>query len=132
MVYIQILAALGIILGLLSFLKKKNVVEKKHRNVSLLKAHELKRILENDTDIQLVDVRTAFEFKQEKISTAKNIDYMSRNFIDKFKTYDKSKSLYIYCRSGARSAKAANALAKEGFIRVYDLDGGIVEWKKSK
>ena len=43
---------------------------------------------------------------------------------------DKSKELYIYCRSGNRSGKAAKKLGKMGFAKVYDLEGGIINWNK--
>lgn len=43
---------------------------------------------------------------------------------------DKEKPVYIYCRSGGRSGKAAKQLADEGFTEIYDLDGGILEWNK--
>jgi len=53
-------------------------------------------------------------------------------FKEKFKFYDKKKPLYIYCRSGHRSSGAAEVLAEEGFTEIYELQGGILEWNKSK
>ena len=56
-------------------------------------------------DIQLVDVRTAKEFEEGHIAGAQNIDFFAEDFLDQFTGLDKEKPLYIYCRSGNRSAK---------------------------
>ncbi len=43
---------------------------------------------------------------------------------------NKDEPLYIYCRSGNRSGKAASKLKELGFKEVYDLQGGVLDWKK--
>ncbi|MEY8021071.1 rhodanese-like domain-containing protein [Muriicola sp. SD30] len=84
----------------------------------------------NNNDVQLVDVRTPREFKGGHIARALNIDYFnSWAFKEGFEKLDKSKPVYLYCRSGNRSLKAANKLVKMGFEKVYDLKGGILKWK---
>ena len=40
-----------------------------------------------------------------------------------------SKSYFIYCRSGARSAKACQVLNQQGFTNCYNLLGGILDWQ---
>ena len=45
------------------------------------------------------------------------------------KILKKNKPVAVYCRSGRRSADAAQLLAEEGY-KVIDLDGGIIEWEK--
>ena len=45
-----------------------------------------------------------------------------------FEKLDMSKPVYIYCRSGARSRKAAHKLADMGFKEIYDLQGGYSKW----
>ena len=42
---------------------------------------------------------------------------------------DKNRPIYLYCRSGGRSALAADALQSMGFARVASLAGGIIAWK---
>lgn len=74
---------------------------------------------------QLVDVRTPGEFRQGHYKNAKNIDFFdSANFMKHFEKFDKEKPLYLYCRSGMRSHKAAVKLAQVGFQEIYDLRGG--------
>ena len=40
---------------------------------------------------------------------------------------DKAQTILVYCRSGVRSARAANALIELCYIHVYDI-GGIIDW----
>ncbi|MGB5236809.1 MAG: rhodanese-like domain-containing protein [Flavobacteriaceae bacterium] len=81
-------------------------------------------------DVQLIDVRTPREYRSGHLGKAINIDYHKRKeFIDAFETLNKEKPLYIYCRSGVRSAKAAHKLIAMGFKKIYDLEGGIMNWR---
>ena len=48
-----------------------------------------------------------------------------------FEKINKSKPIYIYCRSGNRSKKSSEILKKIGFIKVYDLFGGYKSWIKN-
>jgi len=81
-------------------------------------------------DVQLVDVRTAREYRSGHLGNAINIDfYKSKHFIESFERLNKDKPVYIYCRSGARSAKAAHQLISMGFKKIYDLEGGILNWR---
>ena len=80
--------------------------------------------------VQLVDVRTPSEFKKGHLGQAMNIDfYDKRSFEASFEKLDKKKPVYLYCRSGFRSKKAAMRLLDMGFIKVYDLKGGLNNWR---
>jgi len=79
--------------------------------------------------VQLVDVRTSKEYQGGHIKNALNIDfYNASNFAESFEKMDKSKPVYLYCRSGARSQKAARRLVDMGFSQIYDLKGGYMRW----
>lgn len=81
-------------------------------------------------DVQLVDVRTAAEFRNGHLAKAKNIDfYDKKGFAKAFEEFDMSKPIYIYCRSGFRSKKAASRLLQMGFTKIYDLKGGLNNWR---
>lgn len=87
--------------------------------------------IKND-DVQLLDVRTPAEFNDGHISEAKYIDWYSENFInDAVNSLDKSKPVAVYCRSGKRSAAAAEKLTEKGY-RVTNLLGGILAWDEAK
>jgi len=86
-----------------------------------------KNIMDNGDPYILVDVRTESEYKGGHIKNAKLIP--NTEIADKAATElpDKNALIIVYCRSGARSAGAANALVKMGYTNVYDL-GGIMNW----
>ena len=48
--------------------------------------------------------------------------------MDNLEALDKSKNYYVYCRSGARSAKACEIMNSIGFENAYNLLGGFLEW----
>jgi thioredoxin len=78
---------------------------------------------------QLIDVRTPAEFEEEHLSRSLNIDWNSDAFETNILVLDKSKPVFVYCRSGHRSADAADKMRKQGFKEVYELKGGILKWK---
>jgi rhodanese-related sulfurtransferase len=51
--------------------------------------------------------------------------------VDFFQKINKTKPIYIYCRSGNRSKKSSEILKKIGFVKVYDLLGGYKNWIKN-
>ena len=83
-------------------------------------------------DIQLIDVRTPREFEGGHLKGAKIINFYDKDFFDQMSKLDKDKELYIYCRSGNRSGKAAKKLKMMGFTKIYDLQGGILNWNRNK
>ena len=81
--------------------------------------------------VLLVDVRTAEEFSAGHISKAQNVDYFQQeSFVKLFSEMDTNQPIYLYCRSGARSQKAAAQLKSMGFTELYDLKGGYLAWPK--
>ncbi len=81
-------------------------------------------------NIQILDVRTAGEFKSGYIKKSLQADWNDKKqFTDRVQYIDKNKPVYVYCLSGARSASAADWLRKQGYQEVYQLKGGIISWK---
>ena len=80
-------------------------------------------------DAYLLDVRTAGEFKEGFIGEAVNIS--STELASKINTIKVAKDspVLIYCLTGARSARAAGMLVKQGFTNVSNLSGGINAWR---
>ena len=86
--------------------------------------------LKSEKDFLIIDVRTAEEFEELRIPESINIDfYNPQNFIQELEKLDKSKSYYIYCRTGSRSANTCELMKEMGFSNSYNLLGGITEWK---
>jgi len=84
---------------------------------------------EADTNALILDVRTEDEYNDGMIPNAILIDiHKGQEFINGLETLDKSKNYYVYCRSGARSAKACEIMENLGFENTYNLLGGILDW----
>ena len=95
----------------------------------LLDKQAFKEVIQNP-QVQLVDVRTKEEFDQGSIDHAVNIDFLSSDFLSKVDTLDKQKPVYIFCKSGKRSAKAKDKLIEQGFLEVFELKGGYSIWEQ--
>jgi len=91
---------------------------------------EAREKIQKAKNVLLLDVRTKEEFSEEHIKNALNIPVQElEKRLDELKKY-KNFEIIVYCRSGARSRRASEILVKNGFKFVYNLSGGIIEWKK--
>jgi|APTNR8051073442_1049403.scaffolds.fasta_scaffold00571_6 rhodanese-related sulfurtransferase len=80
----------------------------------------------------LIDVRTPKEFAEGHLKKAQNIDYQGDNFEEQIGKLDKSKTYYLYCRSGKRTIGAAEVMQKTGFENIVVLEGGLLAWKEQR
>ena len=103
-------------------------INQENKEVTVVSPEEMQSLLEIE-DVQLVDVRTPEEFEEGYISKAQNINFESPTFDDDITQLDKNKPVILYCQSGGRSARCADKMVKAGFVKVYDLKGGISKWK---
>jgi len=89
---------------------------------------ELKQLLSKEK-IQLLDVRTPEEVSEGFIKSAKFANLFDADFYQKASAQlDKSKPVYLYCKTSNRSSAAAAILKEKGF-NVYFLEGGYTKWK---
>ena len=107
--------------------KAQNSITHKAVNEKIT-AIDFKNKIESE-NVQLIDVRTPKEYKEGHIKNAENIDFYDTNFYTQMNMLNKDKPLYIYCRSGGRSGKAATKLSEAGFSLVYDLKDGFLGWE---
>jgi rhodanese-related sulfurtransferase len=77
----------------------------------------------------LLDIRTPGEFADERIAGAVLIDYYAPTFREELSKLDRSKTYFVYCRTGNRSGKAMALFEELGFRKVVHLARGITEWK---
>lgn len=94
-----------------------------------LSAAEVSDKIKNTPDVQIVDVRTKGEFKGGHIANASNVEISSAEFKSMASALDKNKPVLVYCLSGGRSAKAAEYFRNEGFKEIYEMPGGMMEWR---
>lgn len=70
---------------------------------------------------KVIDVRTADEFVEGHVQGARNLDLLNGDFEAALQQLDKDVPYSIYCRSGNRSATAAEMMRNAGFANVVDL-----------
>lgn len=100
------------------------------KEIKNITTNTLETVLKSDSKIQLVDVRTPAEWQKGIIENAIKIDVTSSSFEkESLKLLDKTKPVYLYCRSGGRSMIAAEMLLKKGF-EVYNIEGGYMHWQQ--
>ena len=73
----------------------------------------------------LLDVREEYEYQEGHIKGAVNLPL--REILEKKDTLPKNKDIYVYCRSGHRSADAVNFLKSLGFEKVHNIEGGFID-----
>ena len=90
---------------------------------------EWRKLLAEDKDAVIIDVRTREEFESGYLKNAQLIDIMQpQSFMDAVNKLDKNKNYYMYCRSGNRSGQACQFLDAQGYKNTYNLQGGMLDW----
>jgi adenylyltransferase/sulfurtransferase len=90
-------------------------------------ATELKNWLEIEKDVQIIDVREPHEYEIARIPQTKLIPL--GEIVKRANEIDPTRTTVVHCKGGVRSAKAIEALQKEGFAgRLINLKGGIAAW----
>ena len=102
---------------------------KAHTDITVQQAYAM---LQNDPNIIVVDVREESEYcgKLGHVEGADNYPYMSGVFQKRYTELDPDKPVLLICHSGNRSNKAAKLLDSKGFLKVYDVRGGMKAWHK--
>jgi phage shock protein E len=77
------------------------------------------------SDAVIIDVRTQGEYDYGHLEGAIVVDIYQRDFRDKINKLDKSKTYYVYCKTGIRSRNAVAYMRQVGFEKVCDLQGGV-------
>ena len=99
------------------------------KGVKNLKQTDLSAKLQEE-NVVLIDVRTSGEIANGYIPEADHfIDINRSDFDQKISELDTTKTYVMYCRSGARSGRAANKMAELGFSDIFNLEGGILAYK---
>ena len=85
---------------------------------------------QNDSNIELIDIRTPAEVARGVIPNAKTLPMhlipLQLNYF-----INSDKQIVIYCRTGSRSAQACMFLNQQGISNVVNLSGGIMSWAQN-
>ena len=95
-------------------------------------AAQFQQLLAKSPDAQLIDVRTPAEYEAGTIEKAVNINIMDADFANQIDKLDKNRPVFLFCKVGGRSARAATQLEEMGFTTIYDMTDGYLGWEKLK
>ncbi len=103
------------------------VTESEMNDETELSVNELKERLDRGEQIALVDVREPYEWDIGNLEKQGARLIPLGDLPERFEEIDKDAEVVVHCRSGARSARAAEFLREKGY-RVRNLEGGILAW----
>jgi adenylyltransferase/sulfurtransferase len=86
----------------------------------------VKARLDSGEDLQLIDVREPQEYQICHIPQARLIPL--GELPKRLHELDRSRPIVVHCKTGGRSAKAADLLRQNGFTGVLNMTGGILAW----
>jgi len=78
----------------------------------------------------LVDVREPFEASIADLPEHGQVRIPTREFAARYSELDPDEEIVIYCRSGARSARATALLLANGYDNAFNLEGGVLRWRQ--
>ncbi len=87
---------------------------------------ELKTRLVNQADCQVLDVREYSEYESERLAGAQLVPLSALE--QNAGVIDRTRQIFVLCRSGQRAAQAAERLSKLGFQHLTVVDGGMLAW----
>lgn len=86
------------------------------------------KLIKDNKDLVILDVRTYSEFKEARVKGAINIPVDELEWeLNELEKYKENKIL-VYCKVGVRSSMACSYLENEGFKNLYNLVGGILDF----
>ena len=96
---------------------------KNQENSDDVEANNIENLVKNKEF--LLDVREEYEYQEGHIKGAVNLPL--REILSQKDSLPKDKDIYVYCRSGHRSADAVNFLKSLGFEKVHNIEGGFID-----
>ncbi len=112
---------------MIDFIKKIIFVQKD--KFKLLDDKEFQNLLRQTPKPVIIDVRMKHEYATGKIHNALNFDILNvAAFESKVQHLDREKHYFIYCQTGKRSVKACRIMSRLGFVHLYCLKGGILNY----
>ncbi len=90
------------------------------------------QILNQTKNPQIIDIRTPREYAAGHLKGAILINFYDPHFVQNIEKagLDKYRPVFIYCRSGHRSADAIATFKKLGFKHIVNMVYGINEWNR--
>ncbi|MBW4037263.1 MAG: MBL fold metallo-hydrolase [Acidobacteria bacterium] len=87
---------------------------------------ELRSLLQEHAEVQLLDVRRPGEYQAGHVPEAKSAELA--HLAERVRGLDRSRPIAVMCQSGYRLAAACSVLRREGFAKVSNVVGGMSAW----
>ena len=126
-VILVILVAIGIFWKNRNSSTEENKVSVKEANIQYVSMNDIEKIMNENENYIILDVRTIEEYNDGHIPGAICIpnETIDENVVSKLP--DKEQLILIYCRSGNRSKQATKKLKDLGYLNLIEF-GGIIDW----
>lgn len=121
------IAAAAIFVAAAGFILARQTVH----SPAIMTVQETREVLQKDSSVVLLDVRTPQEHLGERIKNSPLIPVQELESRTGELLKYKNQKIIVYCRSGHRSGIAAEILIKKGFHAV-SMEGGILRWKSEQ
>ena len=108
-----------------------NIKEETDQMIFESEPNEFFKMLNEDKGILVLDVREDWERAMSKISPSVHIplsEFNSTHGVN-LSGDPKEKNVLVYCKAGVRSRMACESLKAQGFKKLYNLSGGILQWE---
>jgi len=100
-------------------------------SVKNISVHDLSKMIANDDNIELLDVRSPMEYEYDgHIAGSRLIPLQTLS--QRLQELPQDKTIVCICRSGNRSYTACEMLSAQGFTNVINLSGGMIDWKRNR
>ena len=111
--------------------KAKEMVDKARAETKHITIQQLKKAIDDEADVVVLDVRTPKEYEAAHIPEAINAPRGLLEFSVWSLVPDQDETIYVYCKTGARAALATKLLNELGYLNALAVDTGGAEWVKS-
>ncbi|TFH50324.1 MAG: rhodanese-like domain-containing protein [Methanothrix sp.] len=114
---------------------KGSIIEKLHPSdcrvlVQRFSGESLPEIPPCVSRLVILDVRTPQEYSSGHLKDSINLDFRSPSFLDELARLDRNNVYLVYCRTGIRSGRCVQHMGSMGFRYLYDMAGGLIEWRR--
>lgn len=100
-------------------------------NIKYVNNRQAEKLIEENDELLILDVRRSNEFRERRIPNAINIPVDELEWeVSELEDY-KDKPILVYCEAGSRSSAACSIMEEEGFSKLYNLRGGILDYRGS-
>jgi len=109
---------------------RKTEAFERSMSVSSITPLALAELCKGDRTIDLLDVRTAMEFREQHATGARNVplDQLDPAIVMQARNGSGNDPLYVICRTGSRGRQACERFLAAGFTNVVNVEGGTLAW----